>query len=276
LFKPTQIILWVVLPLVPAAFAFYRRFATEQRGLWFFDANTSISFAVVLFILLVSVRLHKWSISIREKFLAFGLTFQLPISLLSFLGGPSEGFAWAMEARRVIEEDGGLQAAIGILQGFSGLYVYFLGIRIGKRLDPRNQDFLSQSLRALGGMVSFFSVIMALAIFSVQAPYELFWPLRSILLASGFLLGIIAMATGVVHGIERDAIMMFLGVAFNFSVSFILGAAAIPLTRIGSTVFPAMAAFIMNTMIMLGLLSYIIHHNIGPIAGIFRFVFAKL
>ncbi|MFX1564159.1 MAG: hypothetical protein ACFFDP_12715 [Promethearchaeota archaeon] len=263
-------VVWVVIPLSLISFAFFRRFATEQRGFWFFDVNTAISLTIVLYILLTTLRLRRWSVSTSHRILLFCLPFQVPISILSYLGGGSKGVPWAIGVRVIIESDGGIQAAIGLLQGFVGLYVYLLGIRMGKSLLSGTNSNLSQNLRTLGSMVTFFAVIIALSIFSVSAPYEVFWPLRSILLTSGFLLGTIAMTTGLTYGIEENAVLTFLGGIFSFCASFVVGVTVLPLTRLDSQIYPTLVAFTMNTLLAVGILGYLVNCEQGPIADIFR------
>jgi hypothetical protein len=184
---------------------------------------------------------------------------QPPISLLSFLGGPIEEIRWAVALRNLIRDDGGLQAMIGLFQGLCGAYVYALGARLSQSFYRGFHDDFIHNLRSIVTVVSFFSVIVTVAIFSIQAPYTLFWPLRSILLVSGFMLGVIALATGVSWGRGANVLLFFLGGIFNFSLSFVFGTMVIPLTRIGEYIFPAMAAFTTNSLLLVGLIGYLIN-----------------
>jgi hypothetical protein len=268
--------LWVLLPLLVGAIPFIRRFLLRSAGLWFFDANISISIVIFAYTLSYCIVRQGGNLRLINRVLLGVLLAQPPILLLSFLGGPIEENQWAVALRNLIRDDGGLQAMIGLFQGLCGAYVYVLGIRIGQSFHYGSHDNLINNLRSFVTIVSFFSVIVAIAIFSVQTSYTVYWPLRSIILVSGLMLGAVAIATGASWGRGANVLLFLLGGVFNFSISFVFGTMIIPLTRIGDVIFPAMAAFTTNSLLAIGLISHIINDEKSFISSLVRVFINKM
>jgi len=269
-------ILWVLLPILVGVIPFIRRFLLRSAGLWFFDANISISIVIIAYTLSYSIVREGRKLRLINRVLLGVFLAQPPIFLLSFLGGPIEENQWAVALRNLIRDDGGLQATIGLFQGLCSVYVYMLGCRISHSFHYGSQDNLINNLRSLITIVSFFSVIVAIAIFSVQTPYTYYWPLRSIILVSGFMLGAVAIATGVSWGQGANVLLFLLGGVFNFSISFVFGAMIIPLTRVRDVIFPAMAAFTTNSLLLIGLISYILNDKHNFLSSLMRALVNKM
>lgn len=253
-FSIRNLTIWIIVPLSYILIPFIRRFLLGCSGLWFFDMSIILSLIIFTYTMFYILLEEK---HFSSRYLALILVFQPFALLLTFIGGPIENIPWAVYIRNQIRDDGGLQAIIGLLQGLCGVYVYLLGDRLNKFfLRDLSQEYINR-LQNILMVVSIFSVIINVATFATRAPYTLFWPLRSILLISGFLLGIISITSGIVWSYRLN-ILFLLGGLFNFCINFIVGVMIIPLTRIDECIFPAMMAFVLNSSLLTGLVCYLI------------------
>jgi hypothetical protein len=73
----------------------------------------------------------------------------------------------------------------------------------------------------------------------------------------------VAIAIGASWGRGANVLLFQLGGVFNFSISFVFGTMIIPLTSVGDVIFPAMAAFTTNFLLLIGFISDILNdkHN---------------
>lgn len=259
--KIKDITLWFILPSIIIIFPFVLRFFLIS-GLWYFHINLSITSITILFILL-----HVYKNS-NERFLYFIFLLQVPITYLAVLGFVENPI------RKLIAEEGGLQSLIGVFQGFLGVYVFLLGTKL--KIKQLDYNETTDVLRSMISIISFFSIIISLAIFASQAQYILFWALRAILLISGFIIGILALSMGFVFGRNKNFIVWYIGAIIVFSISFVLGTIVTPLTRIGEYIFPSMSAFVLNTTLFTGLIGYLLSDENCPLTQILQKIALKL
>jgi hypothetical protein len=99
----------------------------------------------------------------------FFILIEIPIIFLNFLGGPFN--SWIVEIRNLIRDDWGYQSLIGIFHGAVAAFVAILGVKIAKRGEFN--DNIKSYLRSMMAVVSFFSVIVALGMFSAEIPFLL-------------------------------------------------------------------------------------------------------
>jgi len=184
----------------------------------------------------------------REYLFRFIFLFQPFIIFLTIIG-TTENYIL-----KLITEDGGLQSLIGMFQGLLTVYVYGLGSKL--KIKPSNDTV--NALRHMTTLLTFFSVIISVGIFVQQAPYTLYWVMRTSLLISGSIIGVLALSMGFVYGKDKTYIVRYIGAIIIFSISTILGITVLPLTSIDGYVFPAMSAFVMNTILLVGVVGYLI------------------
>ena len=244
-----EIVLWLIVPLTAILLPFLVRFLLIS-GFWYFHINLSFAFIITLYIGLYYSQTHA-----TERLLFLITIFEIPILYLAVLGAVDNPI------RELIAEEGGLQALIGVFQGFLGVYVYGLGAKL--KIKPSEE--IMHTFRHIASIISFLSIIVSLAIFGIQAPYTIAWVIRPVLLISGFIIGVLALTMGFIYGKKKNVVVQYLGAIMVFCISFVLGTIITPLVRIGKYIFPAMSAFASNSILLTGLIGYLLSDERCPL-----------
>ena len=257
-----QWIVWLIAPLVLLSVPFLIRF-TILPGEWYFFANLSLTSIMIIYVW-VSQNMGK---------LRGALILQIPITILSFLdilGGSYVRLGFVVSIREAMVADGGVRGAIGILHILIGAYVFKLGVRSVQRFDGDKNE-LVQSFRSILGLSAFFSLIVALGVFAIQSPYPVNWTIRPAILIAGIIVGVFGVSLGVVFGYGQNPLLLLVGVVLISGLAFILGTAIIPFTGAFSgtasspTVFPAQVAFFSDTLLLTGVMSFLVSESGNPL-----------
>lgn len=166
------------------------------------------------------------------------------------------------------------------------IYIYFLGGRLNKLFLVGFSDEYINRLEYIVQTISIFSIFsiaVNIVILFFQTNVDqtnnvsiFIWLLRSIFVSSGFLLGIISIATGIIWGCEPN-ILFFIGALFNFCINFIVGAmiiAIINLCEYGYVSIIVMA-FILNSSLLTGLACYLISNRTTFLFTFIQFIMEK-
>jgi hypothetical protein len=234
--------------------------------------NFSIGFVIIWFTLFYWRKVKE----AKDKILLllFILIEILPISFLNLLGEPSGQFnSWSSEIRNLIRQNMSYQSVIGIFHGMVAVFIVIIGAKIAKK--SRFDNDVKSYLRYIISVTSFFSVVVPLAIFSIQQPPMTTWALRPALLISGILTGILALAVG--SSCEHsNSFTLYIGALYVFIIAVILGSLIIPITVVYETTFPAMLAFSTNLLLLCGVYAYFLTEMNSKLRGIIEALINKL
>ncbi len=232
---------WLIFPIASVLFPFVYRFLIEPY-FFFYHVNISITTISITYILTYYAEKRK-----DAKLTLLTLLFFVPTIILNLIGGTEIFY----EIRRIIAQEGGLQSLVGMLAGISSIYTYIIGLKIGKRMRSTSYE-----IQHVLPILTLYSAVVIISIYARQTGYELFWPLRSILLTLGFIVATLSLTIGIISNKSLYSIRFVYGI-LSFILGFITGTTVTVLTKLND-IYPSMSAFVVNTILIIGVIGYIL------------------